>query len=174
MANSANLFLVVGLTCLVSYLLFCEISLFLRRRSFSARYGCKPASRLPQSDRIIGFQLLKEQMQNAKSFKLLEGMRNRSLKYGNTYTATMMGQKYIVTNEPENLKAVLATNFRDFGIRGRKQSFGPLLGNGIFTSDGAQWEHSRVSILLETKMKPLNIVLGTDSSEFRQGTSLQF
>lgn len=72
-------------------------------------------------------------------------MATRFQKYGTTFSGVLMGQSFIITMEPENVKAVLAMNFKDFGIRGRKESFGPLLGNGIFTSDGVQWEHSRVS-----------------------------
>jgi cytochrome P450 len=55
----------------------------------------------------------------------------------------MMGQVFVNTIDPEIIKSVLATNFKDFGLGKRIESFGPLLGNGIFTSDGVQWEHSR-------------------------------
>jgi hypothetical protein len=55
-----------------------------------------------------------------------------------------MGKTFWVTREPENVKAILATNFKDFGIGQRFRSMGALLGQGIFTSDGALWEHSRV------------------------------
>jgi hypothetical protein len=55
-----------------------------------------------------------------------------------------MGHTFITTDEPENVKAILATNFKDFGIGKRLEAFGPQFGSGIFTTDGAHWEHSRV------------------------------
>ena len=64
---------------------------------------------------------------------------------GITWSATMMGKTFFNTIDPENLKSILATNVNNFGIGERLAAFGPLLGKGIFTSDGTQWEHSRVS-----------------------------
>lgn len=55
-----------------------------------------------------------------------------------------VGERVILTAEPENIKAVLATQFKDFG-KGevfRKEWFS-FLGNGIFTTDGALWHDSR-------------------------------
>lgn len=57
----------------------------------------------------------------------------------------MLGKNLIVTKDPENVKAVLSTKFADFGLGERLTAFGPLTGNGIFTSDGSHWENSRVS-----------------------------
>lgn len=60
----------------------------------------------------------------------------------------MLGRNFINTCDTEIVKAILATNFKDFGLGTRQLSFGPLLGRGIFTTDGAQWEHSRVSLFV--------------------------
>jgi len=43
-------------------------------------------------------------------------------------------KKFINTIEPENVKHILATNFKDFGIGERQDAFGALLGQGIFTT----------------------------------------
>ena len=51
--------------------------------------------------------------------------------------------------DEKNIQAILATQFKDFIIGPkRRNNFFPLLGNGIFTQDGAGWEHSR------TMMRP--------------------
>lgn len=63
---------------------------------------------------------------------------------GNTFSLVLLSQPAIITIEPENVKAVLATQFHDFGIGKRYRGMGALLGHGIFTSDGAHWERSRV------------------------------
>lgn len=80
-----------------------------------------------------------------KEKQILEVGCKRYLDNGATWSATMMGQTFFNTIDPENIKAILATNFNDFGIGQRVDAFGALLGRGIFTSDGTQWEHSRVS-----------------------------
>ncbi|KAL4971269.1 cytochrome P450 [Aspergillus desertorum] len=56
-----------------------------------------------------------------------------------------MGFVHIVaTIEPENVKAILSTKFNDFDLGTRREkAFQPLLGYGIFCTDGARWEHSR-------------------------------
>lgn len=56
----------------------------------------------------------------------------------------ILGRQAIGTIEPVNIKAILATSFNDFDLGPiRHASFFPLLGDGIFTLDGAAWEHSR-------------------------------
>ncbi|KAL8965894.1 MAG: hypothetical protein Q9183_003630 [Haloplaca sp. 2 TL-2023] len=46
--------------------------------------------------------------------------------------------------EPYNIKAVLATDFKSYSVgEDRKKGLRPILGDGIFNSDGAAWQHSR-------------------------------
>ena len=61
-----------------------------------------------------------------------------------TIKARILGQPLYFTAEPENVKAVLATNFKSYGIAAEREVvLGPFLGKGIFTSDGEEWKHSR-------------------------------
>ncbi|ORY11838.1 cytochrome P450 52A11 [Clohesyomyces aquaticus] len=66
--------------------------------------------------------------------------------YGNGgYTVeASLGERVILTAEPDNVKAILATQFKDFG-KGEKfrKEWHPFLGNGIFTTDGELWHSSR-------------------------------
>ncbi len=51
------------------------------------------------------------------------------------------GKTAIVTMEPQNIRAVLSTKFRDFVLgEERMQSLKPLLGNGIFNVNGEAWK----------------------------------
>ncbi|RDL35873.1 putative cytochrome P450 alkane hydroxylase [Venustampulla echinocandica] len=145
MAFKSNVLLLFGGLFFLSFG-FRNISLLLSKRRASKKYGCKPAFQVPQSETIIGYGLLKEQLKAMDDKNVLGYMANRFRKYGNTFAAEMMGESFIGTIEPENIQAILVTKFDDFGIQGRKHAFGPLLGNGIFTSDGAQWRHSRALI----------------------------
>lgn len=63
--------------------------------------------------------------------------------YGNTFQQKMFGREIITTIEPGNVKAILATQFQDFCLGTRHEQFYPLLGDGIFTLDGAGWSHAR-------------------------------
>ncbi|KAL2401007.1 Cytochrome P450 monooxygenase pvhE [Exophiala dermatitidis] len=52
--------------------------------------------------------------------------------------------RVVFTSDPENIKAILATRFHDFG-KGEAfhEEWKPFLGDGIFTTDGQQWHDSR-------------------------------
>ena len=57
-----------------------------------------------------------------------------------SWVQQVMTTDLLVTNEPENIKALLATQFHDFELGPqRRGNFFPLLGNGIFTADGKAW-----------------------------------
>jgi cytochrome P450 len=61
-----------------------------------------------------------------------------------TVTSRILMQRIVFTHEPENIKAMLATQFSDFG-KGEpfRDEWGEFLGDSIFTTDGAQWHSSR-------------------------------
>jgi cytochrome P450 len=55
-----------------------------------------------------------------------------------------VGERVILTAEPENIKAILATQFKDYGKGEQfRKDWHRFLGNGIFTTDGALWHNSR-------------------------------
>ena len=52
-----------------------------------------------------------------------------------------------MTIEPENVKTILSTKFNDFSLGSRRADiFIPVLGHGIFDTDGAAWERSRALV----------------------------
>src|SRR3954451_22631696 len=64
---------------------------------------------------------------------------------GPTYRAHgLFNRSLLNTSDPLNIQALLATQFHEFGLGPtRKQNFHALLGNGIFTSEGEEWQHYR-------------------------------
>lgn len=61
-----------------------------------------------------------------------------------TFAYHLLGSKNLFTADEKNIQTILATSFQDFDLGpNRRGNFWPLLGNGIFTQDGRQWEHSR-------------------------------
>ncbi|SJL12378.1 uncharacterized protein ARMOST_15804 [Armillaria ostoyae] len=67
-----------------------------------------------------------------------------SEQYGNTFSFGTLSSKWVFTSEPGHIKAVLATQFRDF----EKGSFvfnatKALFGVGVFSTDGEMWKFHR-------------------------------
>lgn len=75
--------------------------------------------------------------------KLCSFLQDESDRFGSTYMRHGLGSDVIMTTDPENIKAILATQFTDFGLGERHKALYPLLGDGIFTLDGKGWSHSR-------------------------------
>ena len=113
---------------------------------FKKEHGCEPERKLPQFERIIGVGLYRLQRQVVANHRVLATAKERFQVNGPTHSSVTLGVKLFHTIDPENVRAILATNFSDFGLGVRYKTFGALLGRGIFTSDGAAWEHSRVGI----------------------------
>lgn len=63
--------------------------------------------------------------------------------HGNTFKQKIPGNEILFTIEPENAKAILTSQFADFGLGHRAKTFWPLLGDGIFNADGHTWSHAR-------------------------------
>ena len=65
-------------------------------------------------------------------------------KHSKTVELFMARQRWIFTADPENIKAILATQFQDFG-KGKEfhETWKPFLGDSVFTTDGQQWHDSR-------------------------------
>lgn len=56
----------------------------------------------------------------------------------------MMGHRTLFTADPENIKAMLATQFESFGKGKRfRADWFELMGNSIFNVDGEAWHRSR-------------------------------
>lgn len=117
-----------------------------RTFKYSREHGCQLPPKHPQNERFIGYQIIGEGTKAAAEKRVLEMSMGRYDATGHTYTVAAMGTTIYLTRDPENIKTVLATNFKDFGLGQRIYAFGPLLGHGIFTSDGAHWERSRALI----------------------------
>lgn len=63
-----------------------------------------------------------------------------------TYKALTLTDVLIFTQNPTNIKAMLATQFEEFGIGIRHSAYSPLLGKGVFVAEGEHWKHSRLML----------------------------
>ncbi|KAH7350949.1 n-alkane-inducible cytochrome P450 [Rhexocercosporidium sp. MPI-PUGE-AT-0058] len=79
---------------------------------------------------------------------------------GDTFSWFAIGLRCWATTNPENVEAILSTFANDFGHDVRRAVVGSLIGDGIFTQDGAAWKHSRALLrpqLLKKRYSDLNI-----------------
>jgi cytochrome P450 len=113
--------------------------------AYGRRHGCQPPPELPYSwplgiDRIVQLwtsnadgRLLEFLCSIAKDYEP-RNMLSQHLLFG--------PRAYHILN-PHNLEVVLSTNFKSYNFGLRPSVFAPLLGDGIFTQDGAAWKESR-------------------------------
>jgi hypothetical protein len=132
------------------YVLYSLINRFIsyqRHSKIIKENGCKPYAKYPHKDPIFGFDLFKENIRLTKEGGIHTAIQDRYHRINggvNTFSQLLLGEEILNTAEPENIKAILATQFKDFSLpQRRKESFQPVFGHGIFTSDGADWEASR-------------------------------
>lgn len=124
----------------VAYSLYLEITVALPRRRLAASKGCLPPPSFPASDPIFGLDFFYENYKAIKAHRALELFTDKYWRLGrNTAKMNVFGKEIVTTIEPENVKQVLSLGFRDWGIgEQRKKVMEPFLGEGIFTTDGAE------------------------------------
>ncbi|KAK1768815.1 cytochrome P450 [Phialemonium atrogriseum] len=142
-----SLMLRLGLVVATSKLSLTLINKFrfhLRARSL----GCGSAPVCRSRDPILGLGHFLESLRANRRNKLLELLAARFERHGATYYFLALGRWLLLTNEPENVKAILATRMDDWPIAGpRLLAVLPVLGaRSVFSSNGAEWRHARAMI----------------------------
>ncbi|PYH81294.1 n-alkane-inducible cytochrome P450 [Aspergillus uvarum CBS 121591] len=131
---------------LTSILLLTRLHRAHTRRQFAHQQGCKPITHYSNKDPILGLDEIYRGLTTAKRHKALESITQRFQQHGHTFASRRLLKYTIVTIEPENIKTILSTRFKDYGLAHRLPIFQPLLGEGIFDTDGAHWAASRALI----------------------------
>nr|POF07699.1 cytochrome p450 52a12 [Quercus suber] len=143
---SSGVKLTLGLVfAYLAYHIYSRLNLRQRRQAIQRQKGTLEAPWYPQRESIVGWQVFQQTLKAVKANRLLETAMQRFQRMNaNTYQMVLNGTHFWVTMEPENLKAIQATDFKKWGFpKRRKISLTKLLGDGIFTLDGAGWAHSR-------------------------------
>lgn len=132
--------LILGLV----YLLIQRLKTEVRRRKLISSHGCKPPTRFPVWDPVFGIDVMYKTAKAHSGNTMLSTVRTRHAQYGMTHSSRIANIPTISTIEPENLKAVFSTYYKDFHVGPpRRRAFGPVVTNSIFVADGVEWEHSR-------------------------------
>ncbi|TVY41964.1 Cytochrome P450 [Lachnellula subtilissima] len=115
----------------------------------AARRGCLPAPTL-HSTNLLGTSRLKESIKATKEDRGPQYVVSAMNEVGSnihTVRVPILDYELLVTRDPENVKAMLSAQSSDYDISAtRANAFMPLLGEGIFTSVGQQWKHSRALV----------------------------
>ena len=133
-----------GIVILCVYLVATRASTIRARRILSQQHGCRDPPTQTFKDPLFALDGIYDVIQAVKTGTFLQNRRELYEVYGNTFASKLATTKTLNTIEPENFKAILATNFKDYVVgTGRRNAFGPVLGNSVIVADGAAWEHSR-------------------------------
>lgn len=131
-------YLIYAALAILSYYVYTFIDFELRQRKQNARFA--PAGKTY----FFGLSLVWLMEHQNKLFRQYETMSGRHQAHGNTHGIWVLGNYLLLTIDPENIKAVLATQFNDFG-KGQRfiARWKEFLGAGIFNADGETWSHAR-------------------------------
>ncbi|KAE8447500.1 hypothetical protein EG329_010630 [Mollisiaceae sp. DMI_Dod_QoI] len=149
----AHLYIKGILLAFTAWVIFVQVRNWLRWRSLNkwgAQQGAKEApaqlNQLPGGIERYGF-IIKLLLGRLKNFDFLEDMvRKRTNDMGcDTFRIfNAFNETLVMTTDPENVQAMLATKFHDFDLGPqRHKMFQEMLGHGIFTAEGEKWAHFR-------------------------------
>lgn len=138
---------------LASLLIFAIVHVYGTLRIYTARcslmrkHNCEPPKRYPHKEPILGLDLVYTIIQSAKKGQFMDSLLQRHRTLGRTFQTTSLGTTIINTIEPKILSEVFATKSDHFGVAPiRDPPAKPLVGRGIFTTDGAEWIRSRALV----------------------------
>ena len=127
-----------------AFILYYVASAALGRRYHARRakeLGCEPAFVRPHK-LPFGIDNVKRILKAEKEQLVPTEYQRIYVELGrpHTWSENILGTWHHMTVDPKNIQAVLATQFHEFELgQTRRKNFFPLLGNGIFTSDGKGW-----------------------------------
>ncbi|TLS21736.1 uncharacterized protein PpBr36_09192 [Pyricularia pennisetigena] len=133
--------ILAGLLLKIQYDMFVKLTFELRAR----RLGCLPAKLYPHKDPVLGLDYFLKASRAAAAWQFLPFARENLKTIGHTHYTMALGTWVLHTDEPENIKSILATDFDSWEIAGpRLLPVLPVLGSkSIFTSNGEGWHHAR-------------------------------
>ncbi|OCL15283.1 cytochrome P450 [Glonium stellatum] len=151
-----HIYAVLSLSCLACFVVYQIASIIISNRRHAARareLNCKMPPRMPCPD-PFGVNNIRKLLKSDREKRMPEYLIERSEEVSrlegrnvSTMVQNLLGNDAFFTFEPKNIQAVLATQFKDFCLGdARNNNLKPLLGSGIFATDGKQWEHSRAML----------------------------
>lgn len=138
--------LILVLVALLGTIAYVSIRRFYVRRRFVRAHGCQPVVRSSNKDPFVGLHTIPGTIRALREHKILERSCELFRVHGTTFAVKQVQKSAILTIEPENIKTILSLKFKDYDISHGLEPFKPLLGKGIFDTDGDHWATSRALI----------------------------
>ncbi|KAG9258546.1 cytochrome P450 [Emericellopsis atlantica] len=104
-----------------------------------------PAKSYPHTDVLLGMDWFFTMLHALKTHAVLEMWNEMFTSIGQTFWNQSIGQWVLLTNEPENVKAMLSTNFEDWELgSSRKKLTQMAIGEeNLFALNGDEWKRAR-------------------------------
>lgn len=111
-------------------------------------HNTRPAPVYPHRDPVFGLDWIIDMSKALKTHTLLQFWDSLLTRLGGTFWVQNVGDWLVITNEPENVKAVHATRFEDWHVGGiRHKVISLTLGpRAIFAVNGQEWHETRAMI----------------------------
>ncbi|OAA58901.1 Cytochrome P450 [Akanthomyces lecanii RCEF 1005] len=141
--------LAVGIYVLVVGVVFKNAIRYITDEKKRKALGAGKIPAYPQWDPIFGLDMAWSQMKALKGHYYIPWLRDIHAGQPKTFSIKFLNTRQIYTTEPENLKAMTAVVWKDFGIsplRRFKNIGYPFGDKGVNTTDGDDWVFSRFLI----------------------------
>lgn len=126
------------------------IAEYWRKESIKRKYDCQPVKQAPLVTwyDIFGIKALIDNSNLTKSGYFYQDIQKKLDSLDTTtLKTTALGKNQIITIEPENFRTMCSSaDLNNWTIGTRPIALKPLLGNGIFSSEGESWKHSRIML----------------------------
>ena len=115
----------------------------------ATQHACKPPRRYPHWEPFLGMDLFVLTRKADACGQCMQFYAKLHERYGATFEMKALNGTQVQIAQHENIQAVAATQFNDFGVGPLRGNIGaPFLDRGVFTEDGEFWKHSRALIRL--------------------------
>ena len=135
---------ILYLTYMVLQYMYWQLTVGAARRKIIKENGCKRPRRVPTKDPFFGIDILYESAKQLKKHNFLQWQSDLFSRLGlTTGRIPILLKWHFTTVDPKVVQAILSLDFNSFGLGSGRDFLKRFLGEGIFSTDGAAWQHSR-------------------------------
>lgn len=144
---SLTQYFVAASVCLVVYHASRLLWLQHRYKQETKRRGCGHIKRYRHREPLLGLDFVRELSNAFTMHRWLPWQKELfAAQRAKTFRVNFLGTRAIYTSEPDNMKAMSTTSWRQFGLEQIRRGNGaadPVAGPGVSTVDGPMWDISR-------------------------------
>lgn len=140
--NAVRIIAITLLLALFSYIYLGRANKKKLEEAIAKQHHCEPVLPYLPYKWPLALDLLKRQFEILLSDHAFEGL-TPYFAVAATCCIHLFGATGYFTTDPDNIEAIISTNFEDYGLGSRRSAFLPLIGEGIFSQDGQAWKRSR-------------------------------